>query len=159
MRKRPIRTLITEPLTRCGIVDEDWKYIVASTILTLVFSIIFVTSFWGMLLLTPGAFVTGILLSITLHRRRPPRWLHHQFWYLLRRLEALVFRRHPSIRSQLPGVESPLTARPRPRPKHTTTPAGAAAAPAQQARTRFDVLELLPASTPRPNEYKKELAY
>lgn len=163
MIKRPVRTSITEPLTRCGVVDEDWKYIVASTILTLIFSAIFVSSFWLMLLLTPTVFATGIIGSVTLHKRRPPRWVHHKAIYLLRRLEALLFNCHPSIRSPLPGIETPLLAQP-----GTASRAARTARPdasASQARTLdrqgsgFDPLELLPASAAQASEYKEELSY
>jgi hypothetical protein len=109
MKQRPVRTLITEPLTRCGVVDEDWKFIVISTICAFTFSIAFIENAWIMVLLTPATLSTGIILSVALHKSRPPRWIEHQLVFLFRRTEALLLKRHTGMRSPLPAVDDLLT--------------------------------------------------
>lgn len=154
MRSRPVRTLITEPLTRCGVVDEDWKYIVVSTLAAFVYSIAFVESVFIVVLLTPGLLCAGVTLSVTLHKRRPPRWVTHQILFLFRRAEAFALRRHPSLRSPLPGVDEMLLV---PQRKNRaarvpTSVTGTDAEPPRQAHRpatiantgeMFDVLELV----------------
>ena len=154
MRSRPVRTLITEPLTRCGVVDEDWKYIVVATLAAFVYSVAFVESLFTVVLLTPGVLCAGIFLSVTLHKQRPPRWLSHQLLFLLRRAEAFALRRHPSIRSPLPGVDDLLLV-PHRRAHTMRAPASGAVAtvePPRQAHRpatianageRFDALEFI----------------
>lgn len=113
MRLRPARPLLFLPLTRFGVVDSDWRYILLAVIVAYMVPAITGLTLWRIpleMVTAPMAVIMGAAASCLLHKSRPPHWLEHQAVYLFRRARALSHRRQASLRRTLPGVDFiPLT--------------------------------------------------
>ncbi len=81
MRQRPVRSNIYLPVVRFGIVTDDWKFVLAATLIGYAIPFWLDLKFWRV----PLELWTGILAAVIsvaffnyVRIGRRPRWLQHQ---------------------------------------------------------------------------------
>jgi hypothetical protein len=108
MKPRPARPLIFLELTRFGVVSNDWKWILITSLASYLVPMLLDITVWHIPVVVftcPLALAGGVIASNLLHKNRPPQWVEHQLRAIGVRLYCRAVGRRPSIRAALPGVD------------------------------------------------------